>query len=135
MQRIQLPLGRHLLTDDSDFDYLNQWKWNLVSIKGDLHVVRESDGKDVEEVLLKNRDQHTRKNGNVLDVRRENLYNVDAEKRSRKAEKEAKKAAEKAEKDRAEKDAKKERERAKEEYDKKHPPKEDKPPKKEKEDK
>jgi hypothetical protein len=40
MKEIQLTQGKTAMVDDSDFEYLNQWKWNALKTKCTYYAVR-----------------------------------------------------------------------------------------------
>ncbi len=46
MEKIQLTQGQVALVDDADFDWLNQWKWQILNDKGNLRATRRSSCKN-----------------------------------------------------------------------------------------
>lgn len=79
MKRIPLTKGKHTIVDDSDYEYLNQWKWH--TMKGYAARRNYIDGRDKSEYLYIHRilndtpegmiTDHI--NGDKLDNRRSNL--------------------------------------------------------------
>lgn len=41
MKKIELTQGKYAMVDDSDYGYVNQWKWHAVNKKGDYYAVRK----------------------------------------------------------------------------------------------
>lgn len=82
MKKIQLIQGKYALVDDEDFEYLNQWKWEIFKNRsGNLYVIRRiyigEKHKSIRmhrEIMnpLKN-EEIDHKNHNGLDNRRSNL--------------------------------------------------------------
>lgn len=43
MKQIPLTQGQFVLVDDADYDWLNQWKWNVLKMNGgNFYAVRSS---------------------------------------------------------------------------------------------
>ena len=84
MKTIQLTQGKVALVDDADYDWLSQWKWQVLNDKGNFRATRRSSRKNgkrhtiymAREILgLKHGDSRKgdHKNHNTLDNRRDSL--------------------------------------------------------------
>ncbi len=86
MKFIELTQGKKCIVDDDQYQFLNQWKWYVVTACGIFYAVRGdySSGKHVRihmERLIMNVEMHKRNinktvdhiNGNSLDNRKKNL--------------------------------------------------------------
>lgn len=40
MKRIKLTQGKYALVDDSDYEYLNQWKWCAIRDRGNWYATK-----------------------------------------------------------------------------------------------
>ncbi len=76
MRRIKLTRGKYAIVDDSDFDWLNQWKWCALKAPNKYYAVRMCGVRMHREIMgLKKGDgtEVDHRNGKGLDNRRENL--------------------------------------------------------------
>jgi hypothetical protein len=88
MKKIKLPKGYYAICDDEDYPYLNRFTWlvsNKGHEKGKIYALmckqrnKKQTGIAMHELVidLDNSDAVSFKNGNSLDVRKENLISVD----------------------------------------------------------
>ncbi len=75
MKKITLTQGKFALVDDSDFEWLNQWKWYCQKDKNRFYV-RRSVGKKcilMHRLIMGSPKEVDHRNGNGLDNQRKNL--------------------------------------------------------------
>jgi len=81
MKQIPLTRGMFALVDDSDFEYLNQWKWRAGECTNSFYAVREVGNRITRHTVYLHRlimgaekgQQVDHKNHNTLDNQRSNL--------------------------------------------------------------
>ncbi len=91
MKKIVLSQRRYALVDNSDFDYLNQWKWYAIKCNKSFYAVRNSKWKNGKHYPIKMHrlimntpkgKQVDHKDGNGLNNQRSNLRNCTARQNS-----------------------------------------------------
>ena len=78
MKSIPLTRGMFTIVDESDYEWLNQWKWNAHNRNGKLYAARGTTGNKTvsmhREIMKTPKGMETdHRNGDSLDNRRENL--------------------------------------------------------------
>lgn len=53
MRKIPLTQGQYALVDDTDYDWLNQWKWYASLEKGSYYAVRENTGRNISRIPIR----------------------------------------------------------------------------------
>jgi len=84
MATLILKTGENVLVDDEDFYWINQWRWQAISIKNKKYVFRSRRNNHLgytsraylHRIVMRTEDKHLivdHINGNTLDNRKENL--------------------------------------------------------------